>query len=393
LNFLDRSWSREQLSGNPINWVEFKSLVHEDKSSVVLWGDFWNNAGVSSKDTSVTVQHPDGTAITETIPSGSARTNHVMIISGIAAHSVGPDGDPRTTALHPVVPWMLSPVSNSGGGWNALAFGTFDENGRLVTPQRAEVASLTAAEPGADVVINDKNIQISADVSVNALLVNNQNKGKALGEGRTLTVTSGGLILHGSGAIGTESGGTENGSLVLGDATHPAYVWARGKATGPNHLWAQVTAPGGFVSAYSGNLVLGGDQTLICQELAVNAGSLQLGTADSSCRLAKNLPVRIYANATLKLPNASSVSGNILKFDGAAGWFGKVELLPGVAAKCRRAYWRDYPEVQEWQSLPRGVYGSSASGAPNVRDDLFTGAGTIEILRDDSENPFIILVR
>ena len=191
LNFLDRSWSREQLSGNPINWVEFKSLVHEDKSSVVLWRDFWNNAGVSSKDTSVTVQHPDGTAITETIPSGSARTNHVMIISGIAAHSVGPDGDPRTTALHPVVPWMLSPVSNSGSGWNALAFGTFDENGRLVTPQRAEVASLTAAEPGADVVINDKNIQISADVSVNALLVNNQNKGKTLGEGRTLSVTSG----------------------------------------------------------------------------------------------------------------------------------------------------------------------------------------------------------
>ena len=180
---------------------------------------------------------------------------------------------------------------------------------------------------------------------------------------------------------------------MLGDATHPAYVWARGKASGPNHLWAQVTAPGGFVSAYSGNLVLGGDQTLISREIAVNAGSLQLGTVDSSCRLAKNLPVRIYANATLKLPNDSSVSGNILKFDGAAGWFGKVELLPGVAAKCRRAYWRDYPEVQEWHSLPRGVYGSSSSGAPNVRDDLFTGAGTIEILRDESENPFVILVR
>ena len=126
---------------------------------------------------------------------------------------------------------------------------------------------------------------------------------------------------------------------MLGDATHPAYVWARGKATGPNNLWAKVTALGGFVSAYSGNLILGGDQTGIGDEIAVNAGSLQLGSSANSCQLAKDLPIRIYANAALKLPNASSATGNILKFDGAAGWFGKVEVPSGVAAKCRKAYW------------------------------------------------------
>ena len=398
LNFLSRSWSRDQLSGYPINWVEFKSLVHEDKSSLVLWGDFWSNGGVSTADKTITIDVPKGgPVITETIPAGSVKTNHVMIISGVSSHAVGPSGNPQTTALHPVVPWMLAPANNSGNGWNALAFATFDENGWLVAPLRAEVASLTDAEQGADVAVQDKSIGISSDVTVNSLLVNNQNKSKTLGEGRTLTVTSGGLILHGSGAIGTESGGAANGSLVLGDATHPAYVWARGKASGPNNLWAKVTALGGFVSAYSGNLILGGDQTGIAGEIAVNAGSLQLGTADNSCQLAKDMPIRIYANATLKLPNASSATGNILKFDGAAGWFGKVEVSEGVAAKCRKAYWRDYPETPEWQAIKRGVYTGDEATALSTGaiydPDRFSGAGTVAVLKDDSTVPFVILVR
>ena len=391
-NYLPREGSRSQLAGYPINWVEFKSIVHEDRSSFVLWGSFWDNGTVSTADKTITIE---GTTTTETIPAGSVQTNFVTILSGVSSHAVGPDGDPLTTAFHPVVPWILSPRTNSSSGWGDLTFGTFDEDNRLVIPKRAEVTSLTAdaAVPGANVEIHDRNIEISADVTVNSLLVNNSNKGKTLGEGRTLTVTSGGLILRGSGAIGTESGGAANGSLVLGDATHPAYVWARGKTSGPNNLWAKVTAPGGFVSAYTGNLILGGDQTGIADEIAVNAGSLQLGSADNSCQLAKDLPIRIYANATLKLPNASSTTGNILKFDGAAGWFGKVEVQEGVAAKCRKAYWRDYPETQEWQTLKRGIYGSSESGAPNVRDDLFVGAGTLQILRDDSTMPFFITVR
>ena len=398
LTFLKRSWSRDQLSGYPINWVEFKSLVHEDKSSLVLWGDFWSNGAISTADKTITIDVPKGgPVITETIPAGSVRTNHVTILSGISSHAIGPNGDPRTTALHPVVPWILSPVNNSGDGWNALGFAAFDENGWLVAPLRAEVTSLTAdaAVPGANVAIHDRNIEISADVTVNSLLVNNQNKGKTLGEGRTLTVTSGGLILHGSGAIGTEAGGAANGSLVLGDATHPAYVWARGKTSGPNQLWAPVTAPGGFVSAYTGNLVLGGNQTNILDELVVNAGTLQLGTATTSCRLARGLPIRIYANATLKLPNADSTSGKILQFDGAAGWFGKVESADGVAAKCKMAFVRDYPESPEWETLPRGVYGSSASAATGefVRDDLFTGSGTLEVITDDRVVPSVMILR
>ena len=397
LNFLNRSWSRDQLSGYPINWVEFKSVAHGDKSSLVLWGDFWTNGDVSTADKTITIA---GTTTTETIPAGSVRTNHVTILSGISTHAVGPNGDPRTTALHPVVPWILAPVNNSGSGWNALAFAAFDENGRLVTPVRAEVTSLTAdaVVPGADVLINDRTIEISADVTVNSLLVNNSNKGKTLGEGRTLTVSSGGLILHGAGAIGTEAGGAANGSLVLGDATHPAYVWARGKTSGPNQLWAPVTAPGGFVSAYTGNLVLGGNQTNILDELIVNAGSLTLGSATTPCRLAKNLPIRIYANATLKLPNADSTGGKLLYFDGAAGWFGKVEVADGVEAACKKAFWRDYPESPEWKTFPRGYYSGDEATANSVDKCVwdpvhFSGSGVIRIVQDECIDATLMILR
>ena len=400
LNFLNRSWNRDQNKGYAVNWVEFDSVEHDDKSTIFFWGPFWSNGSASSSDASVT---NCAKAVMETIPAGALATNVVTILHGISAFAAGPAGDPRETAAHPVVPWIAFPADSSSGGWNNLAFGAFDSDGRLVTPVRASVSTLAdAAAAGANAILSDKNLAIDSDVAVNSLFINNQNKGKTLGEGRTLTVSSGGLLLHGASAVGTEAGGAANGALVLGDATHPAYVWARGKAGNPNQIWAPVTAPGGFVSAYTGNLILGGPQTNVAEEIAINAGSLQLGTASTPCTLAKNLPIRIYANATLKLPNADSTGGKLLYFDGAAGWFGKVEIAEGVAAQVKKAFVRDYPESPEWEALPRGFYGSSESGVEAlatvthpafVRDDLFAGAGTLEVVADDCADPTLLILR
>ena len=248
-----------------------------------------------------------------------------------------------------------------------------------------------------------KGLSLSDDMTLNSLSIANDNYAKQLGEGRMLALTSGGLILEdvswmaGASGIGEENGGAANGSLVLGDATHPAYVWARGAADTPNQIWTPVTAPGGFVAAYTGNLVLGGDQTGIGDEIAVNAGTLVLGTTSTACVLKRELPIRIYANATLSLPNAASATGNIVKFDGAAGWFGKVEVPAGVEAKCRKAYWRDYPETEEWQSIPRGVYTGDAATAlatgATYDPDRFAGSGTVTVLKDDTSVPLLIKLR
>ena len=358
-------------SDNAINWLEADEFVHGDKATVrVVDESRWSLASTATKIKEVTILH------------------------GVSAYLVGAAGNPEASDVYPIVPWMVSPITNEDDWDRYPLFACFDENDRLIRPAYNNTALDGAASDKSNAYVWDKTIQIANDVTLNSLYLNNGNKNKYLGEGRKLTLTSGGLVLHNANSAIGLPGRTDNGSLVLGDATHPGYVFAKsGSASQPNQIWADVTAPGGFVAAYTGYLTLGGNQTGIGDEIAVNAGTLTLGDAENSCQLAKDLPIRIYANATLKLPNASSTTGNILKFDGAAGWFGKVEVPAGVAAKCSKAYWRDYPEAQEWQTLKRGIYGSSESGAPNVRDDLFSGAGTLQILRDDSTMPFFIIVR
>lgn len=335
--------------------------------------------------------------------NSGANTNMTTILHGVAAYAIGAGGDPQTSNASSIVPWIATQAGPKAD--EDMRFAAFDGNDRLskVLHDKTENVSLSSFGPGDNAYVWKGGVSLSADTTLNSLSLVNEEKSKQLGEGRTLTLTSGGLILAdiswmaGASGIGEENGGAANGSLVLGDATHPAYVWARGAADTPNQIWAPVTAPGGFVAAHTGALVLGGDQTGIGDEIAVNAGTLILGTTSTACVLKKELPIRVYANATLSLPNAESATGNIVKFDGAAGWFGKVEVPAGVEAKCRKAYWRDYPETEEWQSIPRGVYTGDAETAlatgATYDPDRFAGAGTIRVLKDDTTQPFVIHLR
>ena len=50
-----------------------------------------------------------------------------------------------------------------------------------------------------------------------------------------------------------------------------------------------------------------------------------------------------------------------------------IVLRLGRRTRCRR------DESTEWTTLPQGTYGSSASAAEFVRDDLFTGSGTLTV--------------
>ena len=314
------------------------------------------------------------------------------VLHGVSTFAFGAGGNPEATAAYSVVPWIAGPVASNDK--TVLLFACFDGNDRFVRPdfESKALASWGDAD-NAIVWSSGKNsIALAADKTVNSLVLDNSglsSADKRLGAGRTLSISSGGLVFSKSGAVvGTEGAEAANGALVLGNATHPAYVWARGSASSPNQIWAKVTAPGGFVAAYTGHLILGGNQTGIGDELVVNAGTLQLGTATSGCSLARELPVRIFANATLALPAENALTGTVLQFDGAAGWFGKANLI--ADQRCRKLYVRDYPEAPEWDNLPRGTYGSSESAAEFIRDDLFTGTGVLSVLSDDMRQPLLI---
>ena len=358
---------------HPTTWFEAAALDHGGKASLRIYDPSRHE-----------------------IASTATRTNCLTILRGVSAYAVGAGGNPEASSAYSIVPWIGA--STSGSDDKVLLFGCFDADDRLVRPNYAS-APLSAWNSQDNAVVGTSGqklpVTLAEDKTLNSLVLNDSGLSSAekqLGTGRTLTLTSGGLSFSGSGSvIGTESGGDANGSLVLGDATHPAYVWARGGATGPNQIWAAVTAPGGFVAAYTGHLVLGGDQTGIGDELVVNAGTLQLGTAANGCTLKRDLPVRVFANATLALPHENDLTGTVLQFDGAAGWFGKADLATNQ--RCRRLYWRDYPETPEWQNLPRGTYGSSDSSAEFVRDDLFTGTGVLTVASDDAVQPSLLLFR
>ena len=101
------------------------------------------------------------------------------------------------------------------------------------------------------------------------------------------------------------------------------------------------------------------------------------------------------AGATLVVPRPDAVKKNTVWFDGAGEQFGRVELPDGVAAQCKKAFWRDWPKTPDWQPLPRGTYGSSDSGVSErfVRDDLFSGTGTLRVVSDDRIDPSILILR
>ena len=310
------------------------------------------------------------------VPSQSS-TNSLFYVENWESHATGAAGDCVTSSIHPVIPWIITAM---GDDWNNVAFASFDADGRLVNETRENCQITQASSEDANLYMTSKNLNYGTaggDYTINSLYIDNSGNNKYLGTGRTLRIKSGGLILNKSSAIGLP-GRADNGYLVLGDASHPAYVWAKAYNANTNYLGAAVTAAGGFVSAYPGNLALVGDQTGIADEIAVNGGTLSIGTAAADCALAEGIPIRVCTGASLLLPTeTNAVAASPIKLDGAGKNRAKV-ILP-VNQTCASLAVRDVYESDAWTALPAGTYGSSVSGAEFVRDDLFAGPGVLTV--------------
>ncbi len=351
LSYISMQAGNNNNGGYPRNAVTAKTLAQTDKGTLVIYDPSCNGA------------------------PGSSVTNSMFTIESPERYTTGVAGDCLTSDAYPIIPWI---VVNRESNYNTIEFAAFDANGRIVKAQWNNKEIDKANSENSNAYADNKHLDngTETDITVNSLHLGNSNYRKTLGAGRTLTITSGGLVLHGVGSGIGVAGGTENGSIVLGDATHPAYVYAK-SFTGTNRIWSAVTAAGGFVKSWTGNLELGGDQTGIADEIAVNAGTLALGSADYGITLSDGLPIRVCAGAKLILPSRNAVANSPLKIDGSGGAFGMVELP--VDQRIASVAVRDVFESEEWTALPQGTYGSSESAAEFVRDDLFVGPGTIRI--------------
>ena len=365
-SYVYRHQDRSNKSGHPINWFETDALAHADKGTIRI-DDHYR----SSRD------KDPGTS-----------TNNVTILHGFNALAVGGTGDSQTAKNFPILPWAVSPSKHTG----KLDFICVDANERVCDRYAVdEKPSDVPTGEDANVYTWQRDLVLSESKVFNALTICNNNKLKTMGAGKTLTLTSGGLILlQNTSSIGTKTGGEENGALVLGDATKPGYVYALSTdPNDPNCVYAPTTAKGGLVFGYTGYALLAGDQTGVDDELVVNAGTLDLGSQDKTVACTLDVPVRVLANATVKLNNAE-MRDSAVYFDDIAGYSGKV-ALNAASTTCLKVYVRDTPEETEWTSIPRGTY-TAAELNKLFKTEHFTGDGQLIVRKDDFVSGMVIII-
>jgi hypothetical protein len=334
-----------------------------------------------------------------------------LVLGGFHDHAIGGTGAAdaihgpagvRTNILEstaPIVPWIVAPVE----AYSSLYFPGASPEGELVMAGHPKAVVLdTVTEPTMNVCVSDKTIALSADRTVNSLrVVNNRVNGKNLGAGRTLTITSGGLIMgngnwNNTAFIGDESGynaGTA-GTIYF---PNKAYVFAPVVNSSKNYhpeIWARMVSPKGAVFSFPGYLDLGGDQTGIDDHIAVNGTYLTLGSSTTGCEI--DVPVHLHgAYSTLAIARQGSFCFQDLYFwDHATP--GATFVPPAGAQERVRKMWID------GASQPRGYYGSSESGVEDLAEKLFpafvddrhfSGTGWIKVMTDEVLQPTLLFLR
>ena len=311
--------------------------------------------------------------------------------SAIVRHG---DESVRTNYLEataPIVPWIVALVQSD----YSLYFPGASPEGELVMAGHPALIKLDeATDPIANVNADtSKSLAISADLTVNSLRVPNPNSGGGinLGEGRKLTITSGGLIVgngsHNRGGIGTESGYL-NGTAGTVYFPNKAYVFtpSQNSAAGKHsEIWAKIVSPYGVVFSYPGYLDLGGDQTGIDERITLNGTYLKLGSATTGCSI--DVPVHLHgAYSTLAIQKQGSFCRQCLYFWDHATPGSKFIPAEGTEEVVYKLY-------IDGVTMPRGTYGATGSGAEFIDDKHFSGTGTVRVLRDDLANPLVIRMK
>lgn len=310
---------------------------------------------------------------------------------GFSDFYVGYTGVPNYASnIFPIVPWI---IGNSDSSADTFWWLGVDANGNVVRNGNRDNIDRNNMQQNQNAYVNG-NIDIAADKDVNSLvLYNDGNRTKTLGNGRKLTIRSGGLGLEKNGsALGTQTGGDANGTVVFGSEESPvkAFVFATASSeTNPNQIWSTIKAEKGFVSGYCGHLLLAGDQSGIKGELTINNGTLQLGSMDGTvaCQLGGVTEVRaIGGNTVLRINKEGALDGKTVRFECPGGFGPKFNLRNSEQEYC-------YKLFIDGQSIRSGTWGATGSGAANIDDEHFTGPGVLVVQRDDVGIGFSMVFR
>ena len=304
-------------------------------------------------------------------------------------HAIGEIGDPTSAEsgeVFPIIPWLLTkgnwctnPSSVDGNGQSTWFVSVNGEN-EVVSPYRTQTA-LADAKPGQNVSCWSKSFAVTEDKTINSLYKGATNKDQYndMGEGRTLTITSGGVILSRYGSIGSEatcSGAA--GRLNFPNRAYITMVFKESKDT-KRGIWAPMTSPNGcsYGNLTTMDTYLGGDQTGIDGDLTVNYGSLVLGTAETPAKLdcTVNL-VGKKTKLTVVSPENFDRKTSVLNFVDIMGENATVVLDADATVNMLKV---------NGVVLERGQY--SAENLPT----RFSGTGVLTVRRDDRPPRGLIL--
>lgn len=361
------------------------------------------------------------------------------IIPDLADSLVGAAGDVAdASGVHPIVPWMVLGENDNGGNGASpvdgdmnwvmqLRFAAVTNNGMVA--RSAHAGSIASAAAAANVVV--WNETLSASKTINSLVAENLAVGT-----NTLTISSGAFAMArglSDSRIG-DSANVNSGTIVLGDETHPAYLFAAGvKALngGQQVIWTKLVAPGGLTKALYGQVFIYGDQTGIMNDLHVNGGNFWLGYPAIGAYGNGAWDYGSYGNAPNTYPvgcTMTSVTNFTVHGGGVLGLardrtrlFGENNVLaetlhPVISrqaivtledageAPARVALGTNYEATAPGEFVcrnlfvngemrERGTWGASDSGADFVDDVHFAGPGVLTVRYDNNAPATVILVR
>ena len=366
---IDNSWSGEVANMAAISHFIADKITHADSCGTLRVTD----RHFIAQKTSIGVYRSENT------------------FKGFSDFYVGYTGVPNYASnIFPIVPWI---IGNCDGNADTFWWLGVDANGNVIRNGNRTNIDRNNMQPNQNAYVNG-NIDIAADKDVNSLvLYNDGNRTKTLGNGRKLTIRSGGLGLEkNSSALGTQTGGDANGTVVFGSEESPvkAFVFATASSeTQPNQIWSTIKAEKGFVSGYCGHLLLAGDQSGIKGELTINNGTLQLGSMDGSvaCQLGGVTEVRaIGGNTVLRINKEGALDGKTIRFECPGSISPKFNLQNSEQEHC-------YKLFIDGQSIRSGTWGATGSGAANIDDEHFTGPGVLVVQRDDVGLGFSMVFR
>ena len=370
-------------ANRPTNAVTFAELEHAGDGTLWVHTDrMWTSTGQSLARAYVRLE-------------GFA--DHAVGGTGVASYSISDASAANVLpADAPIVPWIVAPISNSD---NVFFPGAAADGTLVLAGWPANSVLNDVSDPTLNVSVDGKSILLDHDVTVNSLrITKNRDQGRQLGEGRTLTITSGGLILGGGNIVYFDEE-KDVAAGTQGTLNFPTKAWVYStlqNTSEPNQIWSRMVAPQGAVFSFPGVLRLGGDQTGIDDHIAVNGTRLELGSATAGCTI--DVPVHAYgANAKLVVNKAGSFCRQPLHFWGHGTPGAQFVAQAGTEEVVEKFY-------VDGVSMPRGYYGSSEAEAsisalatsshPAFVDDRhFSGTGWVKVLKDDVVKPTMLLIK